>query len=482
MFLVGRRRCFIIGTLSSFLLLLRHQHHFSNAFVPTKHQSSTWSYYWASHKRSRLKFAKREPIVTPESVTTSASTYFFASPLEQTSFEQQPETTIRYKKAQSRNLGSQELLMLPRQYALSSEKFAQMNHVMVATLNRTPSLTMLHKAIQTIQQAHPLLRARVQGTGEPEKRIDLFQMVRVGEPDPLRFVANDDQFHVDDILHVVQVASPDALEASWKRAFAKDLDCGDWCQIDAGPLWKLELHTTTIATEANAFSSNNVPCALVFSFNHAISDQSSANRILDQILEVLSTMESGGTSASPIRLMQHDLPVSMEESVLGRDQQWKKAGTSGLSIGTLQYVIGKAAETLKNPVILPEQTTLKHEAASSTNPLVGALSIISGQAAGGIDDATSTRKSTVQFRSLSKDVTSALLHACRAQGVSITHALTAAMTLTLSDFIDRGSFAKSQQQERNYKILESLDMRRFGAKLDNGETRCLHGWEHGPHV
>ena len=53
-------------------------------------------------------------------------------------------------------------------------------------------------------------------------------------------------------------------------------------------------------------------------------------------------------------------------------------------------------------------------------------------------------------------------------------ALTAAAALTSSDFIDGGD-AKAGMK-RNYKVLQSLDMRRFGAQLDKCETvACMAG-------
>lgn len=451
------------AVLWSATLLMRHPS--AQAFAPR-----------VTHTQSRMQLAraaaafrstglKEQATSTDGASTQSASSipspsFFFATT---TATTDSPTTTSKLE-ALSRALGSQELLMLPRQYGPSKETFPSMNHVMVATLNKTPPLPLLRRAIRAIQRAHPLLRARVEGTGEPTKRIDLFQMVREGEPDPLRFVADDRSEQVlqdescAELLTVVKVPSADMLEESWKKAFVRDLDDGSWCQVNKGPLWKLELHTTERA---------DGPCALVFSFNHAISDQSSANRILNQLLQLVSSMESSTMAVAP---KTQSMPVTLEESVLGRDQQWSRAGMSGASIGTLQYVVGKAAEGLKNPVMVRDQKEMQ-----STNSLVGSLSLISGQAAGGVDDAMDSRQSSVQFRKLSSETTTALLEACRKQGVAVTHALAAAVTLTASDFVGSGS-SQASIKKRNYKVLESLDMRRFGAKLDSGETvACMAG-------
>ena len=82
--------------------------------------------------------------------------------------------------------------------------------------------------------SHPLLQSHVEGDGEPDERIDLFQMVRKGEPNPCTFVVDENGFNSDDVLKVVTVDgnSRDALEASWKEAFNRDLDDGSWCNVE----------------------------------------------------------------------------------------------------------------------------------------------------------------------------------------------------------------------------------------------------------
>ena len=87
----------------------------------------------------------------------------------------------------------------------------------------------------------------------------------------------------------------------------------------------------------------------------------------------------------------------------------------------------------------------------------------------------------MQFRKLSSDATSALLGKCRENGVSITNALSAAATLTATDYIDNG---EKSDKRRVYKVLQSLDMRRYGQQLDKGESvGCQAGsmdLMHGP--
>jgi len=362
----------------------------------------------------------------------------------------------------SRELGSQENLMLPRQYGVNQDvTFPSMNHVSCAVLAKgsdVPSEAALLYAITKTMEAHPLLRATIEGDGEPDERIDLFKMVRKGDNSPCKFVAGSEAaFRAEDVLKIVDVASTSDVEASWRKTFLSDLDDGStWCDVSSGktPLWKLELHRSS--DEA----------ALVFSFNHAISDQSSASRLTDQILSLAADFESGSSTKTPSK---QNIPPSVEESVLGRDQRFKDIETGGFGIGTVKYIGGKAMEETMGPVILPDESSNKSEGGG----LAGALTTISGNAAGGEDEKSLERKSVIAFRSLSKEATEKILQSCRAKGVSITNALSAALTLASTDFV---SGTDASGKNRNYKILQSLDMRRFGATLDKGESvGCLAG-------
>lgn len=368
-----------------------------------------------------------------------------------------------------RKLGSQELLMLPRQYRpkldAGTPLFPSMSHVQVTTLSATPSLDALSKAIQIAMDTHPMLRCHVEGDGEPTERIDAFQMVRKGDPNPCTFVAPAVRpFDSSDVLSVIDIpeADVDKLEKSWKANFARDIDDGSWYETAGkGPLWRLTLHRLKDGNDSDS------PCALVFASNHAISDQGSVNVLMDQILaDVVSIEENGSVSNKAV---VQDMPVAMEDSVLGEKRRWSDIETAGISPGTIKYVLDKAAEGFKSPVILPDDSNI-----GGGDSVTGAISTIMGKSAGGESKESSQRKSTVQFRSLSSESTTALLDACRRNGVSITNALIATMALTSSDFIDGGNDKSGKM--RNYKVLQSLDMRRFGEQLDKCETvACMAG-------
>jgi hypothetical protein len=104
---------------------------------------------------------------------TSTKPWFFADKQVVKKEEEKVDAAI-----ETRLLGSQELLMAPRQYSLSDETFPAMNHVACAILSATPDFNVIRQAVDYVMQTHPLLRAKIIGDGEPEKRIDLFQMVR----------------------------------------------------------------------------------------------------------------------------------------------------------------------------------------------------------------------------------------------------------------------------------------------------------------
>jgi len=158
------------------------------------------------------------------------------------------------------------------------------------------------------------------------------------------------------------------------------------------------------------------------------------------------------------------MPRSLERNVLGVGNAWPDGnGLSKLTPRTLTYVAGKAAEGLKSPVILPDG------AGSDTGGgVAAALTTISGNSAGGKSAKAGDRKSTLQFRTLSAAATEALRLKCRAESVSVTAALASAVAFTSSDLV--AGVGANGKKERNYKVLQSLDMRRVSSDPDPLET------------
>jgi len=365
------------------------------------------------------------------------------------------------EQAQRRKLGAQELLMLPRQYPPNpGHRLPHLPHIAVFVLSATPSLSALETAIQEAIRCHPLLRAHVQGTGQPERYLDGNQMVRWGDPDPLMFVCPPNTSPsiptASDVLHVVDIPSsnPQALTESWQRRFSTDLDDpGTWLDTSKGPLWKMELHRLK----------NNGPSAIVISTNHVISDQGSMNVIFDQILSDIDKVETHGRILPPA--VEQKMPLAIENSVLGIGHRWSDVNIKGLSLKTVKYGLEKAAESLKAPVLLPDSDAGKEDGGG----LLTSLEVMAGVMP--TNGSSRQRKTTIQFRTLSSQTAKALLEKCRTHQVTMSSALAAAVALTVSDFIDGG--IPKENKSRNYKVLQSLDMRRFGQRLDQCETLAL---------
>jgi hypothetical protein len=488
-------------------------------------------------RRHRTSFSAPSVYVSSSKSASSSSRLFSMT----SSTTSSSDTTTAQKKKEStstktlkRELGSQENLMLPRQYGINKDViFPSMNHVSVAIISAIPSEDALKYSINECMKSHPLLRSSIEGNGEPDERIDLFKMVRKGDNNPCTFVAADKtsgsssssdeemKYTANDVLKIMpDTANENDFNSSWKTSFMNDLDDGSsWCDVKGGttPLWKLELHRSSSSSSA---SSNKA--ALLFSFNHAISDQSSACRLTDQILTLVADYEENinnndndndndsenyseeeeedidgnNDSKKQQQIMKkipksQGMPPSVEESVLGLNKRFKDVGKDDITFNTIKYVAGKALEEIKGPVILPDDfNASKETAGGGGGGLAGALTTISGNAAGGDDKDSLSRKSVLAFRTLSKDTTDALLKKCRANNVSITNALSSALTITSTDFVSSTNDSSSSSdtntntKARNYKILQSLDMRRYGACLDKGKSvGCLAGsmdLMHGP--
>ena len=362
-------------------------------------------------------------------------------------------TTAHNKKIVERELGSQELLMLPRQYQPKEKSkdekpiFPSMSHICSIKLSKTPSIKILNKALGIVAKEHPLLHCVAVGDGEPTKRIDLFQMVREGEPDPCKFILLDDEELIN-AKSQVKVVQSDDIEDSYKRSFGELLDNGISVYEDSNSLlWNVELHTTSSNTEKKV----DDPCVLLFQWNHAISDQSTVQVVTDHLLRIVVALENKTELPTLLdKEKSNIIPPSLEQSLVGDDTFAKKGIETMMDIGTIKYILGKAKEGLYSPVILPDKRNNDEQSSSSK------------------------RKSVLQFRTLSSETTKALLKQCRKYNVTLTHLLTSVMSIVSSNYIPSPDDTKSNKK-RNYKILQSLDMRRYeNNPNDSIITPCCH--------
>lgn len=319
----------------------------------------------------------------------------------------------------TRPLGSMESLFAPRAPATQPTV-----HVMAAVVaGRCPDL---QERVARVAAAQPMLRARLRGTGAPRERTRLGSftvpravhrvlpflspepMVRVGDsPDPLRFVIGDAS-HADHLAHVDvrNLGSDGDVDAAWREHFRWALDAPIG---EEGLLWGV---TAFVGDDRTA---------LVFRFNHAISDQTSATSVLRQILDDKAPL--GHPDA---------LPPSLETSVLGDvSSEGFSSGLLALEHGTAPYLLEKAGE--KAAGVLPP-----------------------GERVDG------PRRSAPVFFTIDEATTAAAIAACRSRGLTLTPLLAAAAAVAAQDMC-AGSEWK--------KVLVSLDMRRFGSYTDT-ETLC----------
>ncbi|KAL7469410.1 hypothetical protein ACHAXS_009876 [Conticribra weissflogii] len=432
-----------------------------------------------------------------------------------------------------------------------------MNHIAAFVLSSTPSVTALRRALDNAVRTHPLLRARIAGDGMPRMWLDpVRRMVRwngwgddndkadkidfnedIGkkwngvEEHPLEFVIHaidDDYSNVtnenDDgrdrnprknnvpnywggSLRVknIQGSTRQDLDASWHERFGHDLDSGTVMSVvgakeGRGDLWRLELHRLAVgsSTEDGSIDDDspmpNVPCALVLTMNHAISDQGSVNLVMDQILSDVVDIERGMEESAVDRNMavEHPavvqpVPKSLEESVLGGQLSPSSSSSSEvdtskrMTLSSLlkspfsssfkdlrEYAFGKVQEAMtveSPPALLPESPT---QGDATGGGILTPTSIILSGSPWGIED-ISHRRSCVQYRTLPPEITAALIKKSKGRRVPISMTLAAAVAAACTDFFNENEM-DGGKKSRTYKLLQSLDTRRFSGATDPGDT------------
>jgi hypothetical protein len=415
-----------------------------------------------------------------------------------------------------RPLGSMELFMLPRPISNAQDPSMQrppMNHVCAFLLSSTPSIAALRLALDNAVRTHPLLRARIIGDGEPRKWLDpIRKMVRWGgEEKPLEFVvyaANDDvaeRFRknvMDDdrddksttcienpsywggSLGIINIAgsTENDLENSWKAEFQKDLDSETVVAVtsntntsccDNHHLWEMKLHRLSPNDDGNT----QQPCALIITLNHCISDQGSLNMVMDQLLSDIAEIEESGNNLKHPAIAQ-PLPINLCKSVLGEQSVKIDATKIFQSLFSpefhqlREYAICKVKESLVSPILLPSNKSIAHN--GKGGGLVTPASILLlGQDLNGSHNISNV-KSNIQYRWLPPDITTALVKKSKSHRVPISMTLAAAVAATCTDHFHTNStneaLDETSQQQRIYKILQSLDTRRFTGASEPGKT------------
>ncbi|KAL7481621.1 hypothetical protein ACHAW6_007299 [Cyclotella cf. meneghiniana] len=468
----------------------------------------------ASVAKTILKYQTVPDVVVSKDTTVINSTVSSKPSAELSSENTQPK--IQYR----RPLGSMELFMLPRPVGPTSNSNLSrppMNHVCAVLLSSTPSTKALRIALDNAVRTHPLLRARVEGDGFPRQWLDpVRRMVRWGgEKRPLEFVVsaasdNDGEIYRKNVLENTVSDSATALETpaywggslsivnvpgstrrdlddSWQKRFEKDLDSETAMAVVATDtdeasiacisrdLWKIELHRFS----PHNHNSSHRPCAFMITLNHCISDQGSLNMVIDQILSDIAEIESkeSGDCRVQYPAIAQPMPVNLCKSLLG-----KNAGTASFS--TLfqsvfspsfkrlrEYALRKIQESLSPPTLLPIKKGTDNDGAGGGIGTPASI-LLFGTPLNGLKDISRVR-STVQYRWLPPDITSALVKKSKSHRVPISMTLAAAVATTCADFFAPVNDAKAldvSQKQRKYKILQSLDTRRFNGASDPGNT------------
>lgn len=381
--------------------------------------------------------------------------------------------SLAREPATDRELGSMENLFAPRRMEGCTTPYTP--HVMCATVKGRVTDAALLEAARRAVASQPMLARRIVGDGQPERhtRIGSVQasgvmanvlpflgddMVRVGDPNPLRFAPIPDATPESIVARAVTIsdvgaegddASQEAaLEAAWRARFADELNVrfGEF-EREHGPLWRL----TVLRSRART--------CLVWAFNHAISDQVSANRMLDTFLADAAAAQArgGAGGAEALETSAAAVPPSLEASVLGDtrsvgffSEETGGTGLLALEHGTQQYLLSKLGEGAAG------------ELPPSVPPLLERAADESIKRA--------SRASAPEFRTLDAPTTKALRARCREAGVTVGALLSAAAAAVASELCRPADGAESP-----LKVLLGLDMRAFGSFAATEPLCCQAG-------
>ena len=365
---------------------------------------------------------------------------------------------MRLKAVQTfepRDLGAMECLFLPRR-TLESCKLPPTVHVCCGVLSRSLSDAEALERAKGIVKKHALLRAKVSGDGKPPKRGPLGapledselkhvltpfgdDNMRVGRPEaPLKFepMLSED---------VASLAMEPTSEGDWRAGFATAVDgrhpsllfggdeekgSFDFDKAN-GPLWRFKLYRGQEET------------VILFGFDHAISDQPSAMAVLNDFVSSSSNDIAEGC------------PPSLEHAILesqgGPSRGFVSEDTGGTGLlaldkGSAKYLWSKAWG--ERDCVAPLEAALRSEAPPRARE----------------------RKSLFTWREIDGDLIASLRERARQEDTTVGGALAAAVA---SAFAQHAGLQTTADQY--LKVLQSLDMRRFGSFDDASKLACHAG-------
>jgi len=314
------------------------------------------------------------------------------------------------------------------------------SHVVLAELLHTKqesaelSVRLKGALVNAVKQ-HPLLRACIKGNGERWETPVGFLLVGA-DFDPPRWCPMDATAEeiVERVLVEKILASKKDLDAYKTKYFEYELDNSNFDK-ENGPLWRVSWLRTTETPSS----------CLVFTFNHAISDQISANQLLHQIL-----IHMGEEKLQEQPILTYKVPPSMEETV----------GARGMSLGTGSYAIQQMVNGGIPTVVIPQHL---EKQAPNLRTFLPEESYLHPK----------NRQTFCAFREIPENTFSTFVKRCKKEGVTVTAALTA-VQLAISASASRGNEANGANSEdvaRQYKFLLAVDLRPFDLRPSENEEK-----------
>ena len=384
-----------------------------------------------------------------------------------------PVATIRMgasePQAATRNLGQMERLLNARR---SWSGVMTTAHVSAAVLEGPPPTeSELLQGLAWVLQRHPMLAACVRGKSKfhipnPQPypmHSDYLGRAVAYNSELMRTYPDEDiqgfapspltpEELAARVLRVVTLpvgGGAAAVEAAWRAGFDEAMDDSSFDEDADGPLWRVTLY----AEEGGGGAGS----ALLYAANHAVSDQLSFNLVLSEVLRTCAEARAGQTVTPPTPL---PLPPSVEGALLGEEDLQASEIKE-----RLELIIGRFGESFPSwergraglETIKYALWQLGASGAQLLPRWVPPAEAIAAEEQKWQHQARATRNS---FRTLTPGVTSALVKACRARGVTASGALCAAAVFGASDAMgtlseDPGVPAEPQR----YKLLQALDMR-----------------------
>ena len=365
-------------------------------------------------------------------------------------------TTALRSTVDARPLGGMESLFAPRR-SLDTCTLPPMVHACAAVLDADLDAAALRAGLERAVGRHGMLSRRIVGDGAPERRGPLGAPVSGDVWRNVLAPFGDDNMRIGPSTFafapmagataasvVAAALEGDGFsEDGWRAGFARALDGGRGdalfadvnggdafaFDLEAGPLWRCKL-----------FEGGGEK-AIVFAFDHCVSDQPSAMAVVSDVLDG-ARAHVAGERCPDVDLASLPTPPSLEDDILAGEtsrgfvsEDLGGTGLLALDKGSAPYLFAKVSE----PASLGALAASPHLPAPDERWGDGAY-------------AAKDRRAALVFAGLDAPTVAALRSSARAAGTTVGSALAAAAAR---------AFSRVAAAPGNVKVLQSLDMRRF---------------------